>query len=167
MPAWGLINDSPFIYAGQKLIKGAKGKPSISSTQPFSYKFRHLVIFDAKLRVELQTPAGGLWKWMEKQGNKAVLGAKRQVGVKTGELRNSIHKRHLANFTGQYLWIGSTKSYALAHHEGTRPHTISPTPPRTLLRFSKGSRVIYTPMVNHPGTKPNKYLSSQLRHFIG
>lgn len=167
MPAYGLINDSPLIFAGQKLAKGARGRPSISSREPFSYKFKDLIIFDAKLRIELQTPAGGLWRWMETRGNKAVLGAKRSVGVRTGSLRDSIHKRHLSNFTGQYLWIGSNKSYALAHHEGTRPHTITPNPPNTLLKFRSGTRVIHTPIVNHPGTKPNRYLSSQLRHFVG
>ena len=88
------------------------------------------------------------------------------VGVKTGALRSSISMEHISIRGGQKLTIGSTKSYALAHHQGTRAHFITPTPPKTVLVFRKGSRVIATPRVLHPGTKPNPYLTSQIRHFI-
>jgi hypothetical protein len=73
--------------------------------------------------------------------------------------------KHLANANGQYLWIGSNKNYAYIHHEGTRPHIITPTKAKAL-RFTSGRRVIYTRMVKHPGTKPNRYLSNQLRFFM-
>ena len=166
MPAWGLVKDSPLIYAAQKGLSGGGGGGG-RGRGAFSYTFKELTIFDVELRAQLQSPAGGLWKWMEKRGDKAVIGAKRMVGVKTGALRDSIHKRHLANFTGQYLWIGSTQSHALLHHQGTRPHRIAPNQPNTVLKFRRGTRVIHTAQVNHPGTKPNPYLSAQLRHFIG
>lgn len=118
------------------------------------------------LNKELQTPSGELWKWLHKRGELSVIGAKRSVGVQTGALRRSIHMRHLGNSTGQYLWIGSEKNYALLHHEGTKPHLITPNPPNQMLRFSKGTRVVFARQVLHPGTKPNPYLSSQLRNFI-
>jgi hypothetical protein len=131
----------------------------------FSFAVSNVEIYQNALRAELQTPAGGLWKYLEKQGSKAVAAAKRQVGVKTGALRRSIHMKHLANANGQYLWIGSNKNYAYIHHEGTRPHIITPTKAKAL-RFTSGRRVIYTRMVKHPGTKPNRYLSNQLRFFM-
>lgn len=116
---------------------------------------------------ELNTPRGQLWWWLEKRAKKATMAAKRQVGVDTGALRKSIHYRHLRNFTGQYVWIGSnTQRHAYAHHEGTKPHIIKPEAPNTVLVFRKGSRVIATPMVRHPGTRPNRYLSNQLRYFL-
>lgn len=118
------------------------------------------------LHNELNTSKGELWRWLHKKGERAVLGAKSKVGVRTGVLQRSIHMRHLGNATGQYLWIGSDRSHALAHHQGTRPHIITPTPPKKLLKFSKGGNMIYTHRVNHPGTKKNEYLSSQLRHFL-
>lgn len=128
-----------------------------------------VTIYKAELRRFLNTPHEDkktLWKWLEEKGDEAVLGAKRKVGVKTGALQRSIHKRHLGNFTGQYLWIGSEKHYAEIHHNGSRPHLITPNPPNKVLSFTKGSRLIRTSKVMHPGTKPNPYLSSQLRHFV-
>jgi hypothetical protein len=170
MPAYGLIPDSPFIYAGQRLSgalrRSGSGRVRGGGSSHLSYTITNVVIFRNKLNIELNTPAGGLWKYLEKKGQKAVAGAKRMVGVKTGALRNSINMEHISIRGGQKLTIGSTKSYALAHHEGTRPHIITPTPPNTVLVFRKGSRVIATPRVLHPGTKPNPYLTSQLRHFI-
>lgn len=118
------------------------------------------------LHKELDTSAGELWKWLHKRGEKAVLGAKRSVGVQTGALKRSIHMKHLGNATGQYLWIGSQRSHALVHHEGSKPHLITPNPPNQVLKFNRGSRVVFARQVMHPGTKPNRYLSSQLRHFI-
>jgi len=79
----------------------------------------------------------------------------------------STHKRHLGNFTGQYLWIGSEAKYALAHHEGTRAHVITPKEADGKLVFFKGNRMIVTKRVMHPGTKPNPYLKSALIKNIG
>jgi hypothetical protein len=169
MPAYGLIPDSPFIYAGQRLtgsLRRAGSRSYKGSGTHLSYTITNVVIFKEKLKIELNTPAGGLWKYLEVKGNKAVKDAKRMVGVRTGALRKSINMEHYPLRNGQYLTIGSNKNYALAHHEGTRAHIITPNPPNTILVFRKGSRVIGTPRVMHPGTKPNPYLSTQLRHFI-
>jgi hypothetical protein len=127
-----------------------------------------ITLDENKLRIFLNTPHSGdskdLWKALEKAKIKAVLGAKRMVGVRTGTLRDSIVGRHLGNYTGQYLWIGSERGYALDHHEGTKPHIIKPDTAKVLRFVSKG-QVIYTPIVKHPGTKANHYLSRQLHHF--
>lgn len=128
-----------------------------------------VIIYKEELRKFLNTnhkDKKTLWKWMEEKGDEAVAGARRAVGVKTGALRLSIHKRHLGNLTGQYMWIGSEKSYALLHHEGSRPHLIRPIAPNKTLVFSRGARLVYARQVMHPGTKPNRYLSSQLRRFV-
>lgn len=126
-------------------------------------------IYDHKLREFLNTPHSGdrrdLWKYMERAKDAALRGAKRQVGVKTGALRKNIRATHLGNYTGQYVTMWADKPYAYAHHEGTRPHLIRPTAIDGKLIFRTGSRVIMTTMVRHPGTKPNRYLSDQIRHF--
>ena len=128
-----------------------------------------VTIYKAELRRFLNTKHDDkrtLWKWLDEKGDEAVAGAKRDVGVKTGALKASIHKRHLGNLTGQYLWIGSEKGYAELHHNGSRPHIIRPIAPNRTLVFSKGARLVYAREVMHPGTKPNPYLSSQLRRFV-
>lgn len=106
-----------------------------------------------------------LWNYLEKRNRIALLKAKRQVGFRTGALQRNIRAYHLGNFTGQYVGLIADKPYALMHHEGTRPHVIRPTEPGGVLVFGKGSRVIKTREVRHPGTKPNRYLSDQLIHY--
>jgi len=90
-----------------------------------------------------------------------IIAAKRQVGVDTGTLRASIHMRHRRSARGQSVWIGSIEPIALVHHEGTRPHTITPAR-APAMRFSAGGRMVYSRTVRHPGTKPNRYLSDNL-----
>lgn len=160
----------PDTIAGYYALKYARSFRRIARTPArnnvtFTFGVTRVNIYQAALRRELQTPSGDLWKYLEVQGAKAVAAAKRQVGVRTGALRKSITMKHLANATGQYLWIGSKKDYAYIHHEGTRPHIITPSR-ATALRFTSGSRVVYTRVVKHPGTRPNRYLSNQLRFFM-
>lgn len=164
MPAYGLINDSPIITAFQK----ASRSPSRGSSRSYLYfKVVNVKIYRANLNKFLLTNTGerDLWKYMELRGAKAVLGAKSKVGVKTGALRDSIHMRHTSTSRGQQLWIGSEKSYAYLHHQGTKPHMIVPKKPGGVLKFSGKGGVVITTSVMHPGTRANPYLSSQLRHF--
>lgn len=163
------LPDSATLYYGKKFARAGRSssRRAPSPGTRFSFETKNLIIYKPALLKELNSPAGGLWKKLEEKGDEAVRGAKRSVGVSTGKLRASIHKRHTGNFTGQYLWIGSTVSYAYMHHQGTRPHLIAPKPPTTMLRFSSRGRMVITPgPVMHPGTKPNPYLSSQLRRFV-
>lgn len=124
-----------------------------------------VVIYREELRKYLNTSSGDLWKYLDKKANIATAKAKIAVGVRTGALRDSINKRHLGNVTGQYIWIGSEKSYAYYHHEGTEPHIIRPREQGGVLVFRGSRGVVRTHMVKHPGTRANKYLSDQLHHF--
>lgn len=129
------------------------------------YKFEKLIIYKDVLHMELNTPKGGLWRTLERQGNLAMRGAKASVGVNTGALRRSIRMNHYGNRTGQKLVITAGKKYALMHHEGTRAHTITPKDTGGVIVFSSKSKVVRTTVVHHPGTRANKFLSSQLHHF--
>jgi hypothetical protein len=138
----------------------------------FTYKFGGLRFREGALARELYTPSGGLWAYLERKGEAAEMGAKRRVGVKTGTLRNSIHRRHEGVFggamAGQIMKIGSwSVPYALAHHEGTKPHWITPKNNEMLSFTNKRGGRVFATAVYHPGTKPNPYLSRQLYHFRG
>lgn len=87
--------------------------------------------------------------------------AKAQAGIKTGALKASIKLIHERTVFGQMLTIGSPLSYALVHHEGSRPHVITPKNAK-MLRFTSKGRVVYARTVLHPGTRPNRYLADNL-----
>ena len=110
----------------------------------------------------LQSPEGVVGRYLKKKGRLITAAARRQVGVRTGALRNSIHMRHFRDPRGQYIKVGSSLSYARAHHDGTKPHLILPTKGRNLRFFSKGF-LVFAQMVRHPGTKPNRYLTDNLK----
>jgi hypothetical protein len=145
---------------------------SIKTKTTFTYTFGGLKFREGALSRELYTPSGGLWAYLELKGERAVVGAQRSVGVRTGTLRQSIHKRHRGVFggstAGQVLEVGSWGvPYALMHHEGTKPHWITPENNKTLNFTSRTGARVFATAVYHPGTKPNPYLSRQLHHFRG
>jgi hypothetical protein len=131
----------------------------------FDFKFEKLNIYRLQLDNFTNSPAGPVGSALAIKGRLIVAMAKRMVGFQTGKLRDSIHMRHTRAFYGQKLEIGSSVNYALAHHEGTKPHEIVPKQAQ-ILRFSSGGRIIYSHHVNHPGTKPNPYLTTPLRLII-
>jgi hypothetical protein len=110
----------------------------------------------------LNNPAGTVGRHLKAKGRRITNAARSQVGVRTGALRNSIHMRHFRDPRGQYIKVGSSLSYARAHHDGTKPHLILPTKGRNLRFFSKGF-MVFAQMVRHPGTKPNRYLTDNLK----
>ncbi len=172
MPAWGLVPDSPWIYAAQKLAR--KGSSTYRPSKPgktglsmsFGYSNHKVIIYKSALNFQTHDSAGMVGRYLNKIGQRIVRGARRQVKVDTGNLRRSIELQHIVFREGAAIKVGSRLNYAYVHHEGARPHVITPNPPNTVLVFSRGSRVIHTRVVNHPGTKPNRYLSDQLRIHV-
>lgn len=168
MPFYGLVHDSAFIHYAAKgarslkprAVRGGRGSYTVSIT------VQKLVIYKPILNFELNNRYGMVGKHLHLMANQILQGAKRQVGVKSGHLRKSLHIQHIDGSRGQSVKIGSDVSYALAHHEGTRPHLIAPKAPNTVLRFGSGARVVNTTLVRHPGTKANRYLSDQLRVHV-
>lgn len=115
----------------------------------------------------LNSPTGPVGRHLSKVAYLVKTAAQAQVGVKTGALKKSIKVgRHERKYNGQKITVGSNLNYALFHHQGTKKHVIYPKS-GGVLRFSVsdsrgGSRVIYAKKVNHPGTKPNRYLTDNL-----
>lgn len=169
MPAWGLIPDSPLFYYGGKSLKvrsSSRSRNTYVASVNVGFTFSKLVIYKPILNFELNNPMGMVGAHMHLIGAGIMRDARRQVGVDSGALKRSIHIKHRGHPNGQTVEVGSALKYAYAHHEGTSPHVITPNPPNKVLVFSKGSRVIRTTKVNHPGTKPNRYLSDQLRVHV-
>ena len=137
---------------------GRGARPGVSG---FAFSVQKLVINRAALDRFLNHPGGPVGEYLAKRGARVVRAAKRQVGVDTGRLKESIKMLHYRDTRGQYLWIGSKERHAYMHHEGTKPHIIVPRE-APILRFRAGSRIVYTREVQHPGTRPNRYLSDNL-----
>lgn len=162
--SWGLY----FAQRGSRSLRNTisrAGRRSGGGRPSFGYTFQSLNIYKSELDKVLNMPGGDVWRALETRGKMALAGAKAKVGVKTGELRSSIYMEHKRyGVIGQVVTIGARAKHALMHHEGTRPHMIFPRE-RQVLRFSAGGRIVYTHAVRHPGTRPNRYLSSQLSNF--
>lgn len=143
--------------------RGGKGwPPSIK----FSFELVNVKLYNEVLYFELYHRRGMVAGHLHKIANRIQQGARRQAGVRTGALRNSIVIGHFMAPGGAAVRVGSKLPYAYLHHEGSKPHVITPKEPDGVLIFRKGARVITSKMVMHPGTKPNRYLSDQLRIHI-
>lgn len=120
--------------------------------------------YPARWDYVFNNPNGMVGRWLAQGANYIVSAARRQVGVRTGNLRQSIHimKRSRYGNIGHHIEIGSKVEYALLHHEGTPPHKINANF-NQFLKFSVKGRRVITRTVNHPGTQANKYLSDNLR----
>ena len=92
--------------------------------------------------------------------------ARMTAGVKTGRLRRSMETtdRKITR-AGLEARVGSPVKYAKLHHEGTRPHIIRPRNAKAL-RFVVGGRVVFASRVQHPGTRPNPYLTRWLLEAV-
>jgi hypothetical protein len=122
----------------------------------------NIKFFNGPLDNLLNQKDGAVGQYLTKKGNTILTLARAKVGVRTGALRASLHMRHMRDSRGQQIWVGSKLNYALAHHEGTKPHVITPKSGK-MLRFVSRGQVVYAHSVNHPGTKANRYLADSLR----
>lgn len=96
-------------------------------------------------------------------GRKVEGNARRRVGVKTGKLKGTIGSRLTPSRPKGYnVEVFAGTSYGLFHHDGTRAHVIRPRN-ASVLKFQVGGVTVYAQKVNHPGTKPNRFLLDALK----
>lgn len=122
-----------------------------------------VVLYPHKIEQLLGAPGHPVYNHIEKITNQVVMLAKAQVGVQTGALQSSISGSVRAGRSVTSRVVASD-SKALMHHEGTKPHLIKPR--GKTLAFSSKGKVVYTRIVRHPGTKPNRFLTDSLRAVI-
>lgn len=92
---------------------------------------------------------------------------------RTGRMANAITSRHMTSDVGRYLEAAAgvnpgthgQRGYAQIVSSGSRPHMIYPRFARAL-RFVIAGQVIYATRVQHPGTRPNPYLTRFLNEFV-
>lgn len=134
----------------------------------------------------LRGPKGPVFRHMAVRVERVRQAARAQVGYsrgiqfspgiqgagRAGHLRDTITTRTYVDGQGNIVWaVGSTHPVALLHHEGTRPHVILGRPilaffwPKAAGDANQGR--MFLPRVNHPGTRPNRYLADSLRAEFG
>ena len=91
----------------------------------------------------MKSPGGMVDSHISDLADRVEFMAKLQVGVDTGDLRESIHviPNRQASGMPSYL-IGSSNSIAYLHHEGSRPHIIKPKEAK-VLRFAGYGTIVY------------------------
>lgn len=125
----------------------------------------NLQLNDKALNTMLNTPKGVVGIHLRVIATKILSDAKAMVGVRTGALKRSLTIRQGTRGGIQFVSVGSNLPHALMHHEGTRAHSISALPGR-VMRFNIGGRVVYAQRVNHPGTRPRKYLTIPMNRHV-
>lgn len=125
----------------------------------------YVLIDPVKLAGFIRANDGPVVRRMIEDGEKVKVEARRLVGKRTHNLESRILKR-VGDIGGNpAVFVGvENVPYALFHHEGTRPHIIRARR-ANYLRFvsSRTGKVVYTKQVNHPGTKPNRFLVNALQ----
>lgn len=123
------------------------------------------VLHKASYDYMIKNPNGEVGRFLAKRAQRLVTLSRRQVGKKTRALERSISYNVTRDSRGLVAVVGSNNRIALMHHKGTRPHIILPRRAQTLRFYSRG-RIVYSKMVRHPGTKPNRYLTDNLRKVV-
>lgn len=112
-------------------------------------------------------PAGPIFRHMVSRGADVESAAKRNasgavVKVRSGNLRSSIHTETPEMREGRIVVaVTADAAYALAVHEGTRPHDIVPKTKR-VLAWQGPAGPVFSRRVHHPGTKPKPFLDDAL-----
>lgn len=130
----------------------------------------------ARLAAYMRSSEGPVFRRLIEDGEAVKDEAKRLVGVydpppegptrqrRPGTLRDSIVKRIGTDNGLPTVQVGSDDPIALIHHEGTEPHLITPSRAQFLVFYWRQvGGVVRARRVNHPGTRPNRFLLDALR----
>lgn len=90
--------------------------------------------------------------------------AKVLAPVDTGRLRGSIKIKRKLTSRGLGYSVYTNVEYAPMVETGTRPHVIRPKGKKAL-KFRMGGQTVIVAKVNHPGTRPQPFLSRAVREI--
>lgn len=131
----------------------------------------------------LRSESGTVVRHLLVLGDRVQSNARNRVGVSKpdpvprrkphmpGTLRASIVKRLAYRGSNPVVLVGvfggEAATYAAFVHEGTVPHQITARrAPRLVFYWSRTGRVMYVRTVQHPGTRPQRFLTEALADEI-
>ena len=114
----------------------------------------------------LRSPSGAVGRWLLALVNEVRIVAQSNAPVVTGKLRNSIVARVIPAGVGLIGEVAAEAAYAVYVEKGTAAHPIVGNP---ILRFpsAQTGMIVFTPRVDHPGTKANPFLLDALVFVVG
>lgn len=93
--------------------------------------------------------------------------SKQIANRRTGVMASSIHYDKSSWHKGLVFHVGSPIYYSLYVHEGTKPHEIrAKYAPMLVFFWPKVGRVVHFKKVNHPGTRPYRFLTKAVERGI-
>lgn len=100
---------------------------------------------------------------LSNRATRVQIAGKAQAGVKSGRLRSDITKNWVRGTRDRMtIRVGSSVAHSYMHHEGTRPHVIRPKNARALRWVAQDGSIVFARSVQHPGTRPNRFLTDSL-----
>lgn len=126
----------------------------------------HIYIPDRAAQARFRSWSGPVGNDLDRRLKTLRFRAMGSVGVDSGLLRSTIEIRRKTVADGLQGEVGNFHSdYAAAHHEGALPHVIEARrAPRLVFRVN--GQLVFAKKVNHPGNKPNPYLSRWLGEAV-
>jgi len=100
-------------------------------------------------------------EWLRRYTAEVAAVARQMAPRKTGALRDSIVPRVTQQAGGLIGEVVAGVPYAIYVHNGTSAHEITAVN-ASVLSFPSGGMQVFTPRVDHPGTKANPFLLDAL-----
>lgn len=114
----------------------------------------------------LHSPTGDVARWVFATAQAVASLAKANAPKVTGALANSITVTPTMVGGTPVAYVDANAPYAGFVHEGTGPHPIDPVNARVLRFPSKSGVIVFTPHVEHPGTRAQPFLTDALSTVI-
>jgi len=132
-----------------------------------TYEMGPVRLNERGLYTVLKSQRGPVAAHIREIGRQTTVTAKLLAGMRTGRLKRSIKMTRDRTMTGEYaVLVGADVRHALVHHQGARPHVITPRSPSGMLVFRGRRGTVITSRVNHPGHRANNYLTRALEMAV-
>lgn len=122
-----------------------------------------VVLNPAAVNLMLNGDTGPVVRDLFVRGERVKVRAVQLCPKKTGNLA-AHHVKRLTKVANKPVMLVGVESvpYALFVHEGTRPHDIRPKNASVLAFTARDGTQVFTKLVHHPGTKPQRWLAKAL-----
>jgi hypothetical protein len=111
-----------------------------------------------------KNPRGPAGQHLNRMAERVVIAAKIQVPKRTGQMAAQIGvERRVETPGGQSLQIVSANKNSAYVHEGTAPHLIKSRKANGFIKFNSKGVTVFTRLVRHPGSKPNRFITDNVK----